>query len=262
MSFPTLALTSPHKRGKQVEEAQWLLGHNRWGLKFYSGVPDSEYGPLTGAAAHRAKFWMGYPTNQIDNCFGAKLRSFLVPTTHAAYKDLPVAYKIRRAARIKAAAASVNKLTRGQKRVIEAKKWLGYRETNVNLTVFGAWYGANGNPWCAYFCSWCDDKAGGKFHFGYVPYVVAAAFANQYGLYTTISPVEGDFVCYDWNYDGTFDHIGLFLRWIDKSAGTFETIEGNTLPPGGSGNQSNGGGVYIRERSTKTAHVVFVREKS
>jgi hypothetical protein len=262
MLFPTLAVASPHTRGKDVEEAQWLLGHNRWNQKFYTGQPDSEYGPVTGAAAHRAKYWLGYPTGQIDSHMGAKLRSFLVKIDHPSYKDLPVTYKVRRKARIAKAAADAKKVTLGEKRIIEAEKHIGYREGFGNRTIFGKWYGADGNPWCAYFASWCDNKAGGKFMFGYCPYIVSAAFANQNGLYVTNNPLKGDFVLYDWQSDGTFDHIGLFVKWIDRAKGTFETIEGNTLPEGGTGDQSNGGGVYRRQRHLSGNRVVFIREKS
>ena len=41
------------------------------------------------------------------------------------------------------------------------------------------------------------------------------------------------------------DHVGLFDHWVNKSAGTFATIEGNTAV----GNDSNGGEVMRRERS-------------
>lgn len=262
MDFPTLSVASPHTRGKNVEEAQWLLGNNRWETKFYKGAVDSEFGPLTGAAAHRAKYWLGYSMSQVNNQMGAKLRSFLVNTDHPSFKPLPATYKLRRKTRLVKAARDAKNLTRGDKRIIEAEKHIGYREGWGNRTMFGKWYGADGNPWCAYFTSWCDNKAGGKFMFGYCPYVVSAAFAGEQNLYTTNNPIHGDFVVYDWQKDGTFDHIGLFVKWIDRSAGTFETIEGNTLPEGGVGDQSNGGGVYRRKRHTYGNRVVFVRDRT
>jgi len=259
MTFPTLAVTSPHKKGQPVQDAQWLLKHNRFGVAYYKGEIDGDYGPLVGAATHRAKYWLGYPTKYINTSFGDKLYSYLLPLKHDKAVKLPVSYQLRRKARVMA--SQKPKPTLGERRFKEALKWEYYREKYNNLTIFGEWFGANGNPWCAYFVSYCDDKAGGKFHFGYVPYIVAAARAGRENLFVTSEPKTGDFVCFDWERSGwEYDHIGLFDKWINREAGTFKTIEGNTLPPGGSGNQSNGGGVYRRERSTKSAKVVFVRE--
>jgi hypothetical protein len=62
-------------------------------------------------------------------------------------------------------------------------------------------------------------------------------------------------VFFDWNKDGKFDHIGIFVRWIDQGRDVFETIEGNTS----AGNDSDGGQVQRRERSQRaTYNVVFV----
>ena len=45
----------------------------------------------------------------------------------------------------------------------------------------------------------------------------------------------------------TFDHTGLFVKWIDKSRTTFETIEGNTGRQGAS-SDSGESGVFRRVR--------------
>ena len=42
------------------------------------------------------------------------------------------------------------------KAYIDAK----YVETGDNMTIFGKWYGMNGQPWCAMFVSKCFDEAG------------------------------------------------------------------------------------------------------
>ena len=55
----------------------------------------------------------------------------------------------------------------------------------------------------------------------------------------------------DWQGDGKFDHVGLFVK--DNGNGMFQTIEGNTS----FGNDSNGGEVMSRERKYK--HAIFVR---
>lgn len=64
-------------------------------------------------------------------------------------------------------------------------------------------------------------------------------------------PLRGDIVCYDWNADNWYDHIGfvdrvLALRWLGaRFVGTIRTVEGNTS----AGNDSNGGQVQIRYRN-------------
>ena len=125
-----------------------------------------------------------------------------------------------------------------------------------NLNPYGEWYGANGQPWCAMFTTWAYVLEGSVrlargTRYAYVPYVVADARARRYGLSTTDDPIPGDLVCFDWELDTVYDHIGLFERWTATS--TFDAIEGNTS----TSNNSNGGQVMRRSRSR--AGVTFVR---
>jgi len=146
-----------------------------------------------------------------------------------------------------------------QARLEKAIAELGVTESpaNSNNTKYGAWYGVNYQPWCAIFVTWADQhgKPCKSFRQGsayaYVPYVVSDARAKRNGLTVTSSPEPGDLVCFDWEQDGTFDHIGLFEKWT--GGGTFSSIEGNTS----TSNQSNGGEVQRRSRSQ--SGVVFVR---
>jgi hypothetical protein len=142
-----------------------------------------------------------------------------------------------------------------------ATKYLGYKESPAgsNLTSFGSWYGVNGQPWCAIFATYCFEvEAGGSptfvrgSRYAYVPYVVADARSGRYGLRATSSPVAGDLVCYDWEGDGTFDHVGIFEKWL--SGREFSAIEGNTS----TSNNSNGGEVMRRTRDAGTTTLVFV----
>ena len=96
---------------------------------------------------------------------------------------------------------------------------IGIKESpfGSNKTKYGAWYGMDGQPWCAMFCTWNYMTAGGNTlsfakgsRYAYVPYVVQDARNNRNGLSITSNPVPGDMVCFDWGLDGTFDHIGLF----------------------------------------------------
>jgi hypothetical protein len=143
-----------------------------------------------------------------------------------------------------------------------AVDWLGYKESPAgsNLTKFGAWYGMDGQPWCAMFVTYCFEvEAPGSPSFqkasayAYVPYVVQDARNQRNGLTTTSSPIPGDLVCYDWAFDGTHDHIGLFEGWT--SGTSFTAIEGNTGPA----DYSNGGQVMRCTRTVPAQGTVFVR---
>jgi hypothetical protein len=139
--------------------------------------------------------------------------------------------------------------------------WLGYTEDppGTNTTIFGEYYGINQQPWCAMFVTYCYEvEAGGSPSFArgsryaYVPYIVSDAAKTVNGLTLTQKPIPGDLACYDWDRDGTFDHVGLVEAGTPSS---FTAIEGNTSV---SGSQSNGGEVLRRQRSTSQATVVFV----
>jgi len=143
---------------------------------------------------------------------------------------------------------------------------LGQKESppNSNRTKYGSWYGLDGNPWCAMFTTWAysygatdlkrESKSMRKGQtYAYVPYIVSDARAKRNGLSVTSNPIAGDLVCFDWGYDGTFDHVGLFESW--GSGNNFNAIEGNTAQ----GNDSDGGQVMRRSRSTSSASTVFVR---
>ena len=138
---------------------------------------------------------------------------------------------------------------------------LGYVESpsGSNGNMFGAWYGMNYEPWCAMFVAWCfENVAGGSPSFArgslysYCPYIVADARAGRNGLSVVSSPIAGDVVVYDWHGDGVFDHVGIVE---DPAASYWQAIEGNTS----TSNNSNGGQVMRRQRSTSDGDAVFVR---
>jgi CHAP domain len=148
-------------------------------------------------------------------------------------------------------------------RLTRAEKQLGYKESpaGTNQNKFGDWYGMNGQPWCAIFCTWCDQTGGAPTasfkrgsRYAYVPYVVSDARLGKNGLAITSSPKPGDLVCYDWARDGEHDHIGI-VQTPPDSRGTFWAIEGNTSID----NNSNGGQVMQRSRSVSGQGTVFVR---
>jgi len=142
-----------------------------------------------------------------------------------------------------------------------ARGQLGIKENPAgsNHTKYGSWYGVDYQPWCAIFVTWCFEQAGDSPSFvkgsryAYCPYVVGDARAGRYGLSTTDDPVPGDVVVYDWNWNGEYDHIGIFENWVDNSS--FNAIEGNTSYS----DNSNGGEVMRRTRSKSGQGTCFVR---
>jgi hypothetical protein len=140
---------------------------------------------------------------------------------------------------------------------------IGYVETGNNDTKYGEWYGANYQPYCAMACTyWYEHEAGGSPSFvrgqnyAYVPYMLADAGSQRNGLSLTESPDAGCLVIFDWGYDGTYDHVGLFEKWVSTTS--FQSVEANTSPDDG-GSQSNGGGVYRRTRNTLNQSTLFIR---
>jgi CHAP domain len=145
---------------------------------------------------------------------------------------------------------------------------LGQKESpaHSNRQRFGEWYGMNGQPWCAMFTTWAYVLGAGDVgktasamvrgsRYAYVPYLLGDARANRYGLSTTGDPLPGDLVCFDWNLDGVPDHVGIFEAWTTGMS-SFSAIEGNTSTT----NNSNGGEVMRRSRSTSGVAFVRVRE--
>ena len=134
---------------------------------------------------------------------------------------------------------------------------------DTNRTAYGKWYGLDGQPWCAMFCTYCYETHGGGSpsfaradRYAYVPYIVADARNQRNGLNVTSTPIPGDLVCFDWGYDGTYDHVGMFEAWVPGFITTaFTAIEGNTSTT----NNSNGGEVMRRNRRVPDQGTVFVR---
>jgi hypothetical protein len=204
-------------------------------------------------------------TGAVDEKTFNTLRSIRVPDgkPHAGEMamDATAANLVAEAyARFHAPPASTVKLSTRERALDGATRWLGYTEqpAGSNHTTFGEWYGVDYQPWCAIFATYLYMvEADGSPSFArgsrwaYVPYIVADAANLRYGLSITTTPIPGDLVCYDWERDGTFDHVGLFEAGTPSS---FTAIEGNTS----TSSNSNGGEVMRRQRSTSQASIVFV----
>lgn len=144
-------------------------------------------------------------------------------------------------------------------KIIElATKEIGYTEDppGSNKTKYGAEFGFDGVQWCCIFYMHILKHSSNVIPYGPHAYN-KNGYASVPGYYidhkngSTSDPQPGDAVIFDWEKgkqasgDWTSDHIGIFKEWIDKKAGTFFTIEGNTSV----GNQSNGGAVMLRQRN-------------
>jgi len=132
-----------------------------------------------------------------------------------------------------------------------AARELGNTESpsGSNRTKYGAWYGLDGNPWCMMFVLWCFDQAGQP-----LPHRTASC-SNMLSWYqkhhpeqVVSAPKPRDIIIYN------FGHTGIVES---ATADTVTAIEGNTSA-GEAGSQSNGGGVFRRERS-KTLVTAYIR---
>jgi len=254
----TLALTSPLTKGPEVKSLQTALKSNQYG-SFYKDKVDGVFGTYTANSIKSAKFWLGYPENQIKGFAADPLVDFLKGA-----KPLPLTYKVRRNARLKAAEKKSAEKTMGEKALANATTFIGTKESpaNSNIVMFSKWYGLIG-PWCAMFVTYsyqthakskAFDKNLGRW--AYCPFMVNDARAGRNGLkeVSAANVRPGDVVLFDWQKDGVADHVGLFEKWTDSKKTKFTCIEGNTSV----GNDSNGGQVMRRDRTKKDV-ICFAR---
>ena len=96
---------------------------------------------------------------------------------------------------------------------------------------FWSWYGfKNHEEWCALFISWCADKC------GYLKSGAAPKFAlvsdgadwfvlrDQWRLVGD-TPEPGDLIFFDWEQDGSRDHVGIVTAVVGDKV---FTVEGNS----------------------------------
>lgn len=108
-----------------------------------------------------------------------------------------------------------------------AKSQLG----NEGGQKFWSWYGfSSRQEWCACFVSWCADQAG-LIQSGAVPKFSLCTdgknwFQNQGKWQGAGSmPSPGAIIFFDWDHDGTCDHVGI----VERCDGTtVYTVEGNS----------------------------------
>lgn len=102
---------------------------------------------------------------------------------------------------------------------------------NVGGQPYWSWYGFDSRvEWCACFVSWCANEcglieSGAVPKFSYCP--TGVQWFKDAGLWRAggEEPQPGDIVFFDWEGDGTSDHVGI----VESCDGhTVRTIEGNS----------------------------------
>ena len=100
---------------------------------------------------------------------------------------------------------------------------------NVGGAPYWSWYGFDSRvAWCACFVSWCYGQAGlSEPHFAACQSQGVPWFTShgQWGArgYENIAP--GDAIFFDWDLDGSADHVGLV---IGTDGNRVYTVEGNS----------------------------------
>jgi hypothetical protein len=142
-----------------------------------------------------------------------------------------------------------------------AKTEVNYREGRNNDNKYGRWYTTakhdgldwNHQAYCAIGLSWVANNVGALDILGglwaYCPYW--AAWWRKRGQWGKSTPNRGDIAFFDWTgkqRNGFEMHVAPVLERVDATH--IRTIEFNTVA--GTGNQSDGGGVFIRTRHIST----------
>ena len=129
-----------------------------------------------------------------------------------------------------------------------AKSQIGYTESTANYTVlddgaatkgytrYGEWYGDPYGDWCAMFVSFC-------LHYAEIPtksvpskvscsqWIKKLTKKNMYADAEKYTPQIGDIIFFDYEQDGTADHVGLVEKTeLDDNGATTSvtTIEGDS----------------------------------
>ena len=120
----------------------------------------------------------------------------------------------------------VNGTRPGNPELVElAKRQVG----NVGGQPYWSWYGFNSRvEWCACFVSWCYNQAGkSEPRFAGCEWQGVPWFQShgQWGArgYENIAP--GDAIFFDWDLDGSADHVGIV---VGTDGSRVYTVEGNS----------------------------------
>ncbi len=145
---------------------------------------------------------------------------------------------------VKGSSAAIIEIARKEIGTIEGPK--------DNETKYGKWTGANFQPWCQSFVSWCADQSGldPKKYPKTASTVAAAEWFkknNRWADARNDDPTAGDWIFFDFPEDGVnrISHVGICVK--NNGDGTIEVIEGNTSGTA-KGDQRNGGMCVLKTR--------------
>ena len=125
----------------------------------------------------------------------------------------------------------------GLRALAVARRFVGTVEDppGSNRTQFGRWFGADGEPWCAIFLSYCFKVGAGVVLCGgtqgsgvtrngcaYVPTLERWLRETEQWVAT---PAVGDIAIFNWD-GGPADHAGIVERIA--GGGRFASVEGNS----------------------------------
>ena len=138
---------------------------------------------------------------------------------------------------------------RAEKILTIARGEIGVKESPAgsNKVKYNTEYGGGPKAWCCVFLWWLFREAGasGLFYGGGKTAYAPTLLAHHKKMGQAVSDYKpGDVIFFDFNGNGTADHVGLCESWDGKN---ITTIDGNT----GEGNEANGGAVMRRTRHKK-----------
>jgi len=127
------------------------------------------------------------------------------------------------------------------RRMVEiALSQVGTRERNAdgsfgsgNYTEYGAWYGMDGQPWCAMFVSWSADQAGllNSVVPRHASCTMGVSAYSDRGLYSPRGsdylPREGDAIYFRNPSSGQIKHVGIVVAYDPQTQRVY-TVEGNS----------------------------------
>lgn len=132
-----------------------------------------------------------------------------------------------------------------------AQSQLGYKEGPNNDSMYGKWFGANNQPWCAMYVSWCfaqvgmTSKVAAQTKKGFASCDAGLKWFTKNNKLVPVGQAQpGDIVFFQFDTDAQPDHVGIVASNDGKNLMCFE---GNTSS-GAKGSQANGDGVYLRKR--------------
>lgn len=249
----TLRLTSPFMTGGDVSLLQKNLNTRlaAWGAPRGVVTVDGEFGPQTLAHTKTVCYGLGVAQTTLRRGITPGIRRKIRDPRFRNPFELARSRQ-RRGWRDRVAKRLKDRLA-GPRLALEfARRHVGVTERPPGSNIGGPITQWNKDvdcpfpiPWCGAFVNACLHAAGFPHQpwLRYTPWIVQKAQAGEGGWSWHRDPEPGDLVLFNWPGGAFVDHVGLV---IDDDGP--RTIEGNTSADN-NGSQSNGGGVFQRNRS-------------